>query len=211
MGCSLLDTNVFDENNTPEEQNQQPDTSAQSSGVLNCFEWVESIITALIIVVILFTFLFRIVTVSGDSMVPNLKDNYRLVLSSFLYHPKQGDIVVITHTAGLHEPIIKRVIALPGQKVDINNTTGTVSVDGKTLDESAYIQNGITRTSDSSSDNPVMKFPAIVPKGCVFVLGDNRTISEDSRYQKVGMIDERYILGKAEIILFPFSHIGKIG
>lgn len=182
----------------------------QSSGVLNCFEWVESIVTALILVVVVFTFLFRIVTVSGPSMQPNLYDSYRLILSNLNYHPKQGDIVVLSHTVGLSEPIIKRVIALPGQTVDIDNKTGRVVVDGKVLDESTYIQNGITQVAQDTPGNPVLKFPQKVPDGHVFVLGDNRTISEDSRYEKVGMVDQKFIIGKAELILFPFSHVGKL-
>jgi len=199
------------ENNIAETQIQSTKEFTQSSGVLNCFEWVESIVTALIIVVVVFTFLFRIVTVSGPSMEPNLYDTYRLILTNFNYQPKQGDIVVISHTVGLPEPIIKRVIALPGQTVGIDNTTGRVSVDGKVLDESAYIQNGITQIPQDTSSNSVLKFPQKVPVGHVFVLGDNRSISEDSRYTAVGMVDEKSIIGKAELILFPFSHIGKIG
>jgi signal peptidase I len=210
MGAICLEMNNQDEKSIGDAV-QTNNEFKQGSGVLNCFEWVESIVTALIIVVVLFTFLFRIVTVSGPSMQPNLHDSYRLILSNLNYHPKQGDIVVISHTTGLSEPIIKRVIALPGQTVDINNQTGRVSVDGKILDESAYIKNGITQVAQDSSSNPVLKFPQKVPDGHIFVLGDNRTISEDSRYEKVGMVDEKYIIGKAEFILFPFHHIGKIG
>lgn len=189
-------------------KNQQNKGFTQSSSVRNCFEWVDSIIAALVIVVVIFTFFFRIITVSGDSMLPNLEDKYRLILSSFMYHPKQGDIVVITHTAGLSKPIIKRVIALPGQKVDINYDKGIVSVDGKALNESAYIKNGITHRPDTFY--PLLKFPQKVPAGHIFVLGDNRPKSEDSRFVAVGMVDEKYVLGKAEFILFPFSHIGKV-
>ncbi|HEX3038433.1 MAG TPA: signal peptidase I [Oscillospiraceae bacterium] len=198
------------ENSTVNSQGQSAKEFTQSSGVLNCFEWVESIVTALIIVVVIFTFLFRIVTVSGSSMEPNLYDSYRLILTNFNYQPKQGDVVVISHTVGLSEPIIKRVIALPGQTVNIDNATGRVSVDGKILDESAFIQNGITHVQGTSG-NPVLKFPQKVPAGHIFVLGDNRLVSEDSRYTAVGMVDEKTIIGKAELILFPFNHIGKIG
>jgi len=187
---------------------EQIEKITPSSGVLNCFEWVESIITALIIVAIIFTFLFRIVTVKGTSMFPNLEDKYRLILSSFMYQPKQGDVVVITHTDGLAEPIVKRVIALPGQKVDINYDKGIVYVDGKALNESAYIKNGITHKPNSS--DPLLKFPQTVPAGHIFVLGDNRSVSEDSRFVAVGMVDEAYVLGKAEVIVFPFNHIGRI-
>ncbi len=177
--------------------------SSQSSLIANSFEWAEALITSLIAVVILFTFLFRVVNVSGPSMLPNLQSNDRVVLSSYFYKPHRGDVVVITHTQKLTEPIIKRVIALENQTVNIDAQTGMVSVDGVVLDESAYIENGITQPSDYT-------FPLTVPKGHVFVLGDNREVSNDSRSIDVGMIDERYILGKAEMIIFPFDRFGMI-
>jgi signal peptidase I len=178
--------------------------STKSNFVLNSFEWIEALITSLIVVVILFTFLFRIVNVSGPSMLPNLKSGDRVILSSNFYKPQRDDVVVITHTAKLNEPIIKRVIALENQVVNINFQTGVVFVDGKALDESAYIQNGITTQHSDYT------FPLTVPKGHVFVLGDNRSVSNDSRFNDIGMIDERYILGKAELIVFPLNRFGKI-
>jgi signal peptidase I len=178
--------------------------SAKSNLVVNSFEWIEALVTSLIVVVILFTFLFRIVNVSGPSMLPNLKSGDRVILSSNFYKPQRDDVVVITHTAKLNEPIIKRVIALENQVVNINFQTGVVSVDGKALDESAYIQNGITTQHSDYT------FPLTVPKGHVFVLGDNRSVSNDSRFSDIGMIDERYILGKAELIVFPLNRFGKI-
>lgn len=170
----------------------------------NSFEWTEALITSLIVVVILFTFIFRVVNVSGPSMLPNLRSNDRVVLSSYFYKPQRGDVVVITHTQKLNEPIIKRVIALENQTVDIDYAKGIVSVDGVALDESAYIENGITNQPTDYT------FPLTVPKGHVFVLGDNREVSNDSRSSDVGMIDERYILGKAEMIVFPFDRFGMI-
>lgn len=189
-------------------ENVQTKEFVLSDGVRNFFEWVESIITALILVILIFTFFFRIVTVQGSSMYPNLQDKYRLILSSFLYQPKQNDVVVITHTNGLTEPIIKRVIAVAGQKVNIDYKKGIVYVDGKALDESAYIKNGITHKPNTSE--PLLTLPQTVPAGHVFVLGDNRSVSEDSRFTAVGMVEAKYILGKAEIIVFPFNHVGKV-
>jgi signal peptidase I len=176
----------------------------QSKFTVNSFEWTEALITSLIAVVILFTFLFRIVNVSGPSMLPNLKSGDRVVLFSCFYKPQRSDVVVITHTAKLNEPIIKRVIALENQVVDIDFKKGIVSVDGVALDESAYIKNGITTQSSDYT------YPLTVPKGQVFVLGDNRTVSNDSRFSDIGMIDERYILGKAEFVVFPFNRFGII-
>lgn len=171
---------------------------------VSVYEWTEALITSLIIVVLLFSFVLRVVSVSGPSMMPSLHSDDRVLLYSEFYRPHPGDVVVITHTQGLSEPIIKRVIALENQTVDIDFRSGTVVVDGKQLDESAYIQNGITK---QPSD---YHFPLKVPKGCVFVLGDNRLVSNDSRSRDVGMVDERFILGKAECVLYPFSHFGKV-
>lgn len=182
----------------------KPILQPQRGFTVNCYEWIEAFITSLVAVVVLFTFFFRVVNVSGPSMLPTLKSNDRVVLSSCFYKPSRGDIVVITHTQKLREPIIKRVIALENQTVDINFETGIVSVDGVPLDESAYIQNGIT---NQPAD---FKFPLTVPAGHVFVLGDNRGVSNDSRFSDVGMVDVRYILGKAEMVVFPFNRLGKI-
>ena len=163
--------------------------------VAHCYEWLEALISSLIVVVLLFTLLFRIVNVSGPSMLPTLQSNDRVLLTSYFYQPKQGDVVVITHTAKLQEPLIKRVIDFD---------TGTVYVDGQALDESAYIENGITTQPSDYT------YPLTVPPGHLFVLGDNRAVSNDSRSSAVGMIDERYVLGKAEFVVFPFSRFGKI-
>lgn len=172
--------------------------------VAHCYEWLEALSSSLIVVVLLFTLLFRIVNVSGPSMLPTLQDNDRVLLTSYFYRPQPGDVVVITHTAKLQEPIIKRVIALENQTVDIDFETGTVYVDGQALNESAYIANGITTQPSDYT------YPLTVPEGHLFVLGDNRAVSKDSRNSSVGMIDERYVLGKAELVVFPFSRFGKI-
>ena len=188
---------------------QNPLTPEPSQFVVSCFEWVESLVTALIVVVIMFTFLFRVVTVDGTSMLPNLYSGDRLVVSSYFYQPKQGDVVVLKRTVGLTKPIVKRVIALPGQTIDIDYSSGTVYVDGEAVDESNYIENGIT--NEPMTSEPLLTFPQTVPEGHIFVLGDNRKVSEDSRFEAVGMVDERYILGKAELILFPVSRFGRVG
>lgn len=171
---------------------------------VNCYEWMEALITSLAIVAVVFSFVLRIVNVSGPSMLPNLHSDDRVLLYSNFYRPRQGDVVVITHTQSIREPIIKRVIALEHQTVDIDFQLGTVSVDGRPLDESAYIRNGITT---QPSD---FQFPLTVPDGCVFVLGDNRPVSNDSRSGDVGMVDMHLILGKAEWIVYPFDRFGKV-
>lgn len=169
-----------------------------------CFDWMESVFASLICVVILFTLFFRIVNVSGPSMLPTLRSNDRVLIRSLGYRPRRNDIVVITHTAMLNEPIIKRVIALENDTVDIDFQTGIITVNGRILEESSDRKKGLT---EQNSD---FQFPLTVPKGHVFVLGDNRSISNDSRFRDVGMIDEHNILGRAECILLPFDRAGVI-
>ena len=172
----------------------------------SCFDWLESLVTAIVIVVIVFTVIFRVPQVFGPSMLPGLEENDRVVVSCLERNFHQNDIVVVdSRGTELNERIIKRVVATEGQTVDIDFERGVVLVDGKELDESAYIENGIT--VDSSD----MEFPQTVPPGHVFVLGDNRRVSLDSRDSRVGMIDNRYVMGKVKLILFPFSRFGIIG
>ncbi len=170
--------------------------------VEGCFEWVEALISALIAVMVLFVFLFRVnVVVDGDSMQPNFYDGYHVFVNCIDRSFSRGDVIVIDADGTNLTPkarIIKRVIATEGDKVDIDPATNYVVVNGQKLDESAYIKNGIT-VKDGTTP-----LPAVVPKGCVFVLGDNRIVSEDSRFREVGMVDKRYIIGKVGFLLSPF-------
>ncbi len=167
------------------------------------FEWANAFMVALIVVVLLLTFVFRQVTVSGTSMTDTLSDGDRLIISSFMYKPSYGDIVVVSHGQNYSDPIIKRVIATEGQSLSINYKTGDVSVDGVILDED-YIK-GQTR----ELRNPI-EIPDKIPEGYVFVMGDNREGSLDSRSTEIGLIPVENIIGKAEIRIFPFNHIGSV-
>lgn len=182
--------------------------STQSKSVRGVYEWVEEIIAAIVIVVLIFTFLLRIVTVSGTSMYPNYRDGDRLIVTNTFGQPlEQGDVVVLVNV--LEEPIIKRVIATENQEVDIDFETGTVYVDGQALDESQFgLENGIT--TETSTMLEKTEFPTTVPEGHIFVLGDNRPVSEDSRYTAVGMVSVENVLGKAEFRLFPFDRFGTV-
>lgn len=170
-------------------------------------EWIEELVIAIVLIAVFFTFAVRIIAVSGSSMVPNFNDSDRVLVSGASFHVAQGDVVVIVNV--LDEPIIKRVIATEGQTVDFDYDSKSVLVDGHVVDETKFgLSKGITDLPYSSFD--VLEFPQVVPEGCVFVLGDNRGISEDSRYKVVGMIDERNILGKAFFKIFPFQEIGLV-
>lgn len=161
------------------------------------YGWLDSVIYALVAILIIFVLLFRIVGVNGESMKPTLDDGNWLAVSAINTNYKQGDIVVITQPNSLNEPLIKRVIAVAGDVIDINFAEGKVTVNGNVLDE-PYIFEPTARMFD-------VAFPITVPEGCVFVMGDNRNHSLDSRSTIVGFVDTRYLLGTA---LFRFYPIG---
>lgn len=166
------------------------------------FEWMEAIVASFIVIVFIFTFIFRVVAVDGQSMYPTLDDQSRILISGVFYKPKYGDIIVITHETSKDIPIIKRVIGVAGDTVEIDYTDGTVILNGEPLIEH-YIREPIT---------PILgyEFVVKVPEGHVFVLGDNRNQSDDSRVAEIGMINEKLIMGKAVFQIFPFSKFGKI-
>lgn len=149
-------------------------------------------------ILVVFLLLFRVVIVSGSSMNNTLIDgDYILLLNNVFYrNPQPGDIIVASKEAfNSGEPIIKRVIATEGQTVYIDGLNHKVYVDGKLLDE-PYI------ASPTINQN----FTVTVDKGCVFVMGDNRMNSKDSRSSEIGQIDKREILGKAIFLVWPGSN-----
>lgn len=162
---------------------------------INVFEVFQAIISALVVITFIFTFAFRVVNVDGSSMKPTLQNNDKVIVSTVGYKAQRGDIVVISSTEGLKEPIVKRIVAIGGDTVDINFTTGVVTVNGT---EEDY-------TDELTSQQFDIAFPITVPEGTVFVLGDNRGISLDSRSTRVGCVDERLIVGK---VLFRFFPLG---
>lgn len=166
------------------------------------YEWFEAILTAIVLISLIFAFGFRIINVSGISMESTLLDEDRVLITHLNYQPKDGDIVVITHAKNFSEPIIKRVIATQGQSLNIDFSTGQVKVDGKILDE-PYIKNP-TITDEGG------EIPAVVPNGYIFVMGDNRQHSYDSRSQGIGLVENEAVLGKAQAIIYPVSRFKKL-
>ena len=161
------------------------------------YDWARSLIAAVVGVVLLFTFLVRLIGVSGPSMQNTLYTGDRiLVLNSLLCDFQPGDVVVVNaYNAPLDETLVKRIIAVGGQTVDIDFITGTVYVDGEALDE-PYIKEP-TYTADGVS------FPLTLEEDEVFIMGDNRNHSTDSRSAQLGPVKEGYIQGKAVFLLFP--------
>ena len=161
----------------------------------NCFEWVEAVITSIVVVVLLFTFLFRVVNVNGQSMEDTIHNEDKVLLTNLFYEPENGDVVVISRAQHFEEPIIKRVIATEGQTVDIDFTLGRVFVDGELLQED-YV-NDLTYLDEGT------QFPLTLGEGELFLMGDNRNRSSDSRDERLGAVDERLIIGKAVLLVFP--------
>lgn len=166
------------------------------------FEWYDSMVFALTAIVLVFVFLVRIITVSGYSMEPTLLWNDRVAVQSLPYTPERGDVVVLDGYTDYGDPLVKRIIAVGGDTLDIDFSTGTVTLNGEQLDE-PYISAPTSRSYD-------VIFPVVVPEGYVFVMGDNRPNSLDSRSSEVGFIDERDILGKVLLRVFPLGRFGAI-
>ena len=162
------------------------------------YEWVQSLVGSVLVVVAIFTFVIRMMGVDGHSMLNTLPHGDRLlVVNSMLYHDyKYGDIVILRKDGVFDDdPIVKRVIAVEGQTVDIDFAEGIVYVDGEALEED-YIREP-TYTAEGT------EFPLTVPEGSVFVMGDNRNGSSDSRDYRLGTVDTRYVIGKAAFLIFP--------
>lgn len=192
---------------TAQTHNETGISQGGSSFVRSILEWTETIVMAVILVAVVFTFIARVITVDGRSMEPTYYNGDRVLVTNLAGSAQQGDIVIVV--GALDEPIIKRVVATEGQTVDFDPQSGEVMVDGKILPGSVFgIEDGITYVPDIPGQ--VLEFPQTVPEGCVFVLGDNRDNSTDSRFQDVGMVDCRNILGKVVFNLFPFSKAGLV-
>lgn len=159
------------------------------------YDVVSIFTTALVIIALLFTFLIRFVAVDGRSMEPTLYNGDWLIVSAVNKEIEVGDIIISTEPNSFNEPLVKRVIAKGGQEVDIDFVTGTVYVDHVALDE-PYIKSR-THTFEGTT------FPLTVPEGTLFLLGDNRNDSTDSRSPMVGCVDERYVLGVVKYRISP--------
>lgn len=193
---------------------EQPDEPEEKSGGpgADLFEWLQMLIGCVLVAVVLFNCLARLTRVEGGSMENTLEEGEMMLLWTLGYQPRQGDIVVLNKTAWeteqiLHDrAIVKRVVAVGGQTVDIDYGTGTVYVDGVPLDE-PYIKEEMY----FPARDPMMQGTHWeIPEGSIFVMGDNRNHSTDSRHVQLGPVDTGYVLGKAVFALWPMDKFGAV-
>ncbi len=180
-----------------------PEAVREDSGK-DIYDWIQSLITALIVCVVMFSFFIRVIDVVGGSMNPTLINGDKMLVSGLFYKPKQGDVVVFKKDEYSPEKaLVKRVIATENQVINIDFDQGIVYVDDVPVQED-YIKELTYNKLDFIG-------PKTVPEGCVFVMGDNRNASIDSRKSEIGMVDERLILGRAYMVIFPVNAVRTIG
>ena len=167
----------------------------------NLMEWYEALISAALVLVLVFSFFFRIIQVDGESMVPTLDNGDKLIVWGAGYEPQRGDVVIVDSYTSYGKPLVKRVIAKGNDTLDIDAQTGEVLLNGKVLDE-PYLDD-FQRTDPMEFQGPIT-----IPEGYVFVMGDNRLNSHDSRKRDISCVSEKDLMGKAVFRLWPFSHIG---
>jgi signal peptidase I len=190
---------MANEINYQEMDNAEADVIQEKGMGFELFEWLESLGTATMLVLLVVIFLFRLSYVDGDSMEPTLENGDALIVADFDYVPTVGDIVIVD-SEGLGKFIVKRVIATEGQTIDIDFERGVVSVDGKVIDE-PYVFN------QTFLDEGGFIYPVTVPENSCFVMGDNRMHSTDSRDARIGFVPEENIYGKVMVRVYPFNKI----
>lgn len=179
--------------------------SSAKKAASSIFDILEMFAICTAVILLLFSYVARLTVVEGESMEDTLHGNDYLVVHNVAYTPTRGDIVVIQKISApvYHNPIIKRVIATAGDTVDIDFDTWTVYVNGEAIDEPyANLEPGNTYCN--------LNLPLTVEEGTVFVLGDHRNYSADSRVAELGLIDERCIVGRAVLRVLPFDKFGVI-
>ena len=167
------------------------------------YDWIQSLISALLICVLVFVFVLRIMDVNGSSMFPTLSNGNKVLVSDLFYEPKRGDIVIFKKDSyDENKALVKRVIAVEGDTVNIDFERGIVYVNGEAAEED-YIDVLTTTKIDFIG-------PQTVPENCLFVMGDNRNASTDSRDKRIGMVDKRLVVGKVLMVIYPFNDFGMV-
>ncbi len=183
------------------------------------FDMMELLVIVMFCIILLFTYVVQIATVQGDSMIPTLKNDDKLLVSVLNTKPECGDLVIVNAqdanlfqgdgalytTDGLGKVIVKRVIAVSGQTLNIDFDEGVVYVDGQPIEET-YINNSTTTPSAGGA----FDYPITIPDGYLFVMGDNRNISKDSRYSDVGLVRVSDVIGEVVLRLYPLETFGAV-
>lgn len=164
------------------------------------YSTLSLILAIFVCIIIIFTVFVRIVSVDGDSMNPTMLNGSKIIVSEFLYKPAYGDIIAFGKTGTENSSVIKRIIGMPGDVIDINFDTHILTVNGEVRTFSFDVTEPIEMKGD-------VEFPVTVPENCYFVLGDNRNNSLDSRFSEIGFVSYDEILGKAIFSLLPFGKL----
>lgn len=183
-------------------------------------DWFDTVVGSVLAIIVIFTFFTRLSAVDGSSMLPTLHDGERMLVTDFFYTPQHNDVVVLwaenlynENTGSMGEAIVKRIIGLPGDIIEINFREGVVYRNGEALpleikDDILY-EDGHA-INDVTLSRIDMNGPVTVPEGCIFVMGDNRNGSSDSRDNRIGLVDMHNIVGRVYLRIFPFDVFGGV-
>ena len=193
----------MDEKKNRKKKKEKEKVTPEVQARREAYDWIQSLISALLICVLVFVFVLRIMDVHGTSMFPTLNNGDKVLVSDLFYEPARGDIVVFKKDSyDDNKALVKRVVAVAGDVVNIDFEKGVVYVNGEALEED-YIDVLTTTKIDFIG-------PQTVPDNCLFVMGDNRNASTDSRDKRIGMVDKRLVIGKVLLVVYPFNSFGSV-
>lgn len=210
----MNEQNIITQNNEPQDNAKAP--KKKTTLLREFFDYFELFILSACVVLILFSFVTRICRVDGPSMLHTLHDSEMLIVTDLFYTPERGDIIVFHQTGDqpndLNEPIVKRVIATEGEWIDIEQTHNslTVTVYDSNKQNPIVLDEYYANYDNGTGYYQYTGYPVQVPDGCVFVMGDNRGNSQDSRALSIGFVDERRILGKVVCRVLPLDKFGAV-
>ncbi len=191
-------------------QTQSAKAAEKPSAEANIFEWVEMVVLSACLILLIFTFVLRPARVDGNSMQETLHNGEMLLISDIAYKPQRGDILVFQKINSTHPaPIVKRVIATEGETVDIDFDTWTVTVTDVNGEEHV-LEESYRKLATDARVTSNLEYPVKVGEGQLFVMGDNRNHSLDSRSSSIGLVDENEVIGKVLFRFFPFNKVGTV-